>query len=164
MFVFSVKTSRKQLAWLIACAVGLVAVVLLAVLWPGDSAPTSASLEDRSSRIAYLQALGYVVDPDSEQVREVLIPDEFDDAFVQYNELQQTAGMDLTPYHGKRVKCWSYSVLNFPGDEAAQAHLYVYDNRVIGGDISAVVYGGNAVGLIPIEEVKTGATESGTTG
>ena len=164
MFVFSVKTSRKQLLWFVLCAVGLAALVSVAVCWPGASAPTSASREDRSSRIAYLQALGYVADPDSEEVREVLIPDEFDDAFAQYNALQQTAGMDLAPYHGKRVKCWSYSVLNFPDDETAQAHLYVYDNRVIGGDISAVVPGGCAVGLIPIEDIKTGVTESGTTG
>ena len=40
--------------------------------------------------------------------------------------------MDLEPYHGKRVKCWTYQVLNYPADDGVSAHLYVYKDEVIG--------------------------------
>ena len=166
MFVCSVKTSRRGLRLLAACLAGAVAILLLAVFWPAGDRPTAVTMGDRAARIAYLQALGYVVDPDTEEVREVILPDPFDDAFSAYNELQKQAGGDLLPYAGKRVKCWSYELLNVPGDGTALAHLYISRDRVIGGDISAAMPGGMAAGLVPLEELpKEEMSETiGTTG
>lgn len=151
MFVFSVKTSRRQLLSLLFCVVVLVLIVLSAFFWPvGAVSQTTATVPatDNATRIAYLQSLGYEVDLAYCEVREVLIPDEFDEVFTAYNELQQQADMDFTPYHGKRLKCWSYRVLNV-GEGETLANLYVYRDEIVGGDVSETVSGGASVALVP---------------
>ena len=39
---------------------------------------------------------------------------------------------------------------NYPGDQPVQAHLFVYKEQVIGGDISATVQNGFSHGLTPL--------------
>lgn len=153
MFVFSVKASRRQLISLLICLVVLAGILLAAFLWPvGGAVSTAAPVTaaDNPARVAYLQSLGYDVDLAYCEVREVLIPDEFDETFTAYNELQKQAKMDLLPYHGKRLKCWSYRVLGNQSDAGeVLAHLYVYKDAVVGGDISETVMGGRVTGLVP---------------
>ena len=55
--------------------------------------------------------------------------------------------MDLEPYHGKRVKCWSYRIDNYPGEDDVLAHLYVYNDKIIGGDICSTKLDGFMHGL-----------------
>lgn len=55
--------------------------------------------------------------------------------------------MDLEPYHGKRVKCWTYTVLNYPGENGVLAHLYIYKDKIVGGDISSTALDGFMHGL-----------------
>ena len=119
MFVFSVKTSKKQLLSMLLCVVMLIAILVVIVAWPeGEAAQTfqPVAAKDDTQRIAFLRDMGYEVTPQYVEVKEVLIPDEFDDVFAGYNDLQMSAGMDLEPYHGKRVKCWTYEILNYPGE------------------------------------------------
>lgn len=146
MFVFSVKTSRRQLWIGLICLAALVIVLAAAFLWPaGAVKQTGAAAADREGQIAYLRSLGWEVDANWCEVREVLIPDEFDDVFAAYNELQKAAGMDLAPYHGRRLKCWSWRVLN--GEEETLAHLYVQGDRVVGGDVTPTLAGSKAAPL-----------------
>lgn len=150
MFVFSVKMSRKQLWAALLCVVAVVAVLLVVVVWPsgGAAAQTIAPpAGDDTQRVAFLRSLGYEVTPQALEVREVLIPDEFDEVFRKYNELQAAAGMDLEPYHGKRVKCWTYEVIGHPSGEEVRAHLYVYKDKIVGGDISSTALNGFMHGL-----------------
>lgn len=149
MFVFSVKTSRRQMMSLLLCVVVLVLILIAAFAWPAAGQTAAPVAADNTARIAYLQSLGYEVDLAFCEVREVQIPEEFDDVFAAYNELQKQADMDLTPYHGRRLKCWSYRVLNADGDGETLAHLYVYEDEIVGGDISETVAGGSSTGLVP---------------
>jgi hypothetical protein len=56
--------------------------------------------------------------------------------FAAYNELQRTQGLDLTPYAGKTVERYTYTVTNYNGfDGTVLANLLVYRGRVIGGDV-----------------------------
>ena len=73
--------------------------------------------------------------------------DEFDEVFSRYNQIQQQAGMDLKPYCGKRVKLWTYRVLNIPSQSEVRANLMVYKNKIIGGDISSTALDGFMHGL-----------------
>lgn len=150
MFVFSVKTSRRQLLSLLLCVVLLALILAAAFLWPVGAKETAATVaaSDNTQRIAYLQSLGYEVDLAYCEVREVLIPDEFDDVFTAYNAMQQQANMDFTPYQGQRLKCWSYRVLD-GGEGETLAHLYVYRDKIVGGDVSETVSGGQSTALIP---------------
>lgn len=155
MFVWSLKTSKRQFFSIIACLVVLAAVLVTAAVWPSseEAAPTAASVaaSNEEERLSYLRNLGYEVAEPYVEVSEVLIPDEFDEVFQKYNEVQQSAGMDLEPYHGKRVKCWTYQVLNYPTDDEVSAHLYVYKDEVIGGDISSSALDGFMHGLTRLQ-------------
>lgn len=146
MFVFSVKTSKRQILSLLLCVVMLIAILVVVIVWPAKDAsaevfqPVAAA--DDAQRIAFLRSLGYETAADSAQVREVLIPDEFDDVFTRYNDVQKAADMDLEPYRGRRMKCWTYEITNYPGEEHVLAHLYIYKDKIVGGDIASTALNG----------------------
>ena len=132
-----------------------------------QSVPTQVAVGgDDARRVAYLQGLGYEVDEAWVRVREIQIPVEFDEVFAAYNALQQQADCDLSPYRGRRVKCWTYTVLNYPGTDTVQANLYEYNDRIIGGDISSTAADGFSHGLTPLtpEQSMSQGEENGTTG
>ncbi len=148
MFIVSMKTTRSHVMGTVLVSALLLATVVSLCWKPGTGAmaqPVAASQED--GRRAYLQELGYEPDKAEPQVREILIPTEFDEAFSSYNALQQENGMDLTAYRGKRVKCWTYKVTNYPGEDTVVANLYVYKDKVVGGDISSTAQNGFSHGL-----------------
>lgn len=168
MFVLSLKTTRPRVLAGLAAVLLLLALIVTLSLHPQSAAPTATAAGTADQRTAYLQSLGYEVLPEGE-VREVLIPAEFDESFTAYNALQQEAGMDLSSCRGKRVKCWTYTVTNFPGDDTVQAHLYVYKDAVVGGDISSTRQGGVRRGLRPMTPAQAAdqterTTTDGTTG
>ena len=136
---------------MLLCVLVLIVVLVVAVVWPsgGRAAETLSPVvgQNDEQRIAFLTELGYAVDSETPTVKEVLIPDEFDDVFQQYNALQADAGMDLQPYHGKRVKCWTYRILNVPGEGEVRANIYVYKDKIIGGGISSTALNGFMHGL-----------------
>lgn len=156
MFVFSVKMSKRQILTLVFCVVVLIVMVIAAVGRPASSATAAGAVSaeggSETKRVAFLRSLGYTVVPPHTAVKEVLIPDEFDEATTVYNELQQTAGMDLTPYHGKRVKCWTYTIQDDPSGEETEAHLYEYKDRIIAGDVAAREAGGFMRALVPADK------------
>lgn len=163
MFVVAMKTTRQQLTALCLAAGLLVAFGFGLAGRQRPSAQTGATPADR---VGYLAALGYEVDPQWVGVREITIPAAFDKALTAYNEIQQDAGYDLSPYRGYRVKCWTYTVCNYPDADGVQANVYEYDGQVIGGDVASTQADGFCHGLIPIQQAapdQEGET-NGTTG
>lgn len=155
LFVFSVKTSKKQIISLILCVVMLIAILVVVAVWPSSEASAQiyqpVSARDDVERVGFLRSLGYEVDAASAEVREVLIPDEFDEVFSKYNDVQQTAGMDLEPYRGRRMKCWTYEITNYPDDSSVLAHLYVYNDKIVGGDVASTSVDGFMRGLTALQ-------------
>ena len=164
MFVVSIKASKRQLVSIICCIVMLISIIVVAVLWPDNEAAAQTNTVGvggtHDERITFLTKLGYEIDASSPKVKEVLIPDEFDDVFELYNSIQLEAGMDLTPYHGKRVKCWSYRVLNISTKGEVMANLYIFKDKIIGGDISSTALDGFMYGLLPAGTIQTGMGSS----
>jgi len=163
MFVLSMKTTRPRLA-----AFGVVCCLLLAVVLGTKALPHSAPTAGTvaTDPAAYLQSLGYEVDPQWTALQEVVIPVEEDAAFTEYNALLQAAGYDLTAYKGERVKCYTYTVLNYPGKERVEAHVYVHKDRVVAGDIASTAADGFCHGLKPLTPTAepTKGETNGTTG
>ena len=150
MFVLSMKTTRPRM---IAVCVLTVLLLVTVVSLSGQNAAVATGVPvavDDVARREFLATLGYEVVPDKCEVREILIPAESDPAFAAYNALQQEAGGDLTDYCGKRVKCWTYTVTNYPGEESVVARLYTYKDNIIGGDISSTAQDGFSHGLKPL--------------
>lgn len=143
-----VMTMKKKVKWIVlgiltAISVGILAIVLFCGA-KGEQWAVVADLQYRlaagsaEERIAFLGQFGWVVEEEPVEVEEVAIPAEFNDVYRNYNALQQEQGLDLQPYAGKTCKRWVYQVLNYPRDgERVLATLLVYDERIIGGDISS---------------------------
>lgn len=65
----------------------------------------------------------------------VSIPENFDDVYKNYNEIQKKSGFDLEKYRGKNVWRYTFRVLNFDHEKNVFANILMYDNKIIGGDI-----------------------------
>lgn len=141
MFVFSLKAERKHvIAAAIALALAIVVIVLAIVLPSGDT-PTAASKVDwqvtsTEERVRLAHELGYELDAASECVEEIRVPDDPDATLIAYDALQEKMGLSLLEYSGKRVKRYTYTVNNTVDGKTAWVHLYVYDGRVVAGDIT----------------------------
>lgn len=154
MVIVSAKVSKKKL--LLGIAAALCVVLLLSVLVhksaePGASqSETVQNLEARSNdqRLAFLQSFGWQVQPEPLETQEVRIPEEFNEVFTRYNQLQQSQGFDLSTYAGKTAKRYVYAVTNYPGDdEAHNATVLVYKGAIIGGDVASQAKGGHIHGF-----------------
>lgn len=144
MFIVSVKTDRKQFWTVFACSAMLVVALLTAVLAPSPKAANaSARVANSDDRLAYLRACGVTADANSEEVREIRLPDEPDDTIAQYNAQQEQGEWTLAPYYGKRVRLYTYAAETAKG--TAIVHLYVYRDRVVAGDITQ----GETVQVLP---------------
>lgn len=154
MFVVSVKKRQVRLALLIILL--LATAVVLAVLSRKTLDASRADARNlgaatAAERIAYLSQFGWSVDEEPVEVREVIIPAEFDDTYLKYNELQKEQGFDLSPYRSKRVKRWTYRVTNYEGYEGSElihADILVFGGRVIGGDVCSVELNGFMHGFV----------------
>ena len=150
MFVLSMKTTRTRMFTVFALVAMLLVTVFSLSGRPTSTATAAPVAADDAARQQYLADLGYEVLPNKSEVREILIPTESDEAVAEYNRLQLEAGHDLTEYSGKRVKCWTYTVTNYPTEDTVQAHLYIYKDKIIGGDIASTAQDGFCHGLKPM--------------
>ena len=108
----------------------------------------AGGLSTNEGRRQYLIALGWEVGEEPEEIREVVIPQEFDDTYQQYNQLQKEQGFDLERYKGQRAKVYTYRVLNYPDHpDNILAHLVICDWKVVGGDVCSAQLDGFMQGL-----------------
>lgn len=153
MFVFSLKASKRQTVWAAVCLLLLIGILLTLALWPETVTQPTA----QDSGTVFLASLGYTAAAgETETVR---LPDTPDETLLEYEALQRTADMSLLPYCGKTVELRSYTVADHAAGEAV-AHLYMYKNRIVGGDISSPTAGGFCEALLP----RTASVTHGTTG
>lgn len=147
MFVISMK-SEKLKKYLIIAIVCIFTVIGGIISVSKDASPAAkvGGVNMRAStaeeRIAFFSQFGLLISEDPLEVKEVVIPTEFDETYEEYNALQKSQGLDLSKYKGKRVKMWSYAVKNYPGYETAdgtiRGNILVYEGVVVGGDISNI--------------------------
>lgn len=151
MFLVSLKSLKGKLI-LLLCAVA--AAVVLCIVFSSDKAvspkePASGqvnaalnfSAATENDRMNFMKQLGYTVKTEPESVGDILIPDEFDDMYAAYNELQKDCGLDLSDYKGCNAKKWTYVVTNYPGfenDDSIRLNMIVYRGKIIGGDVCSV--------------------------
>ncbi len=142
MFVLSIKTGKKQLVFTLIALCAVATVAVLAAVFPPIQSTSATEVPVVSTRggtgeerIAFLKNLGYETEAEAVEVEEIRLPDETDEAIRQYNEIQKKVGFDLEAYLGKRVKRYTYRVLNAQ-NEPSNAYLYVYRDTVIAGHIA----------------------------
>lgn len=102
--------------------------------------------ENNQERLKFISQFGWDVETEPVEVSEVIIPQEFDDVYNNYNEIQLRQNCDLRDYSGERVKRWTYVIKNYPGysekDTCIRINLLVFNGMVIGGDVSSTELSG----------------------
>ena len=154
MMIVSAKVSKRKFltGLLIAAAV----IALLVVLCDkadasGEGTPQTQVVESKAStneeRLTFLRSFGWVVTDVPTETQEVRIPEEFNEVFTRYNQLQQSQGYDLSPFAGKVVKRYVYQINNHPNGADYYATVLIYKNQIIGGDITGTGAGGTIHGF-----------------
>lgn len=134
MFI-SLKANKKRiLAFVVLVAIVIGACLLLgnrnkeeAVVYPGGS---------NEERVTFLTNFGWEVVSEPIEMREVMIPQSFNDVYTTYNEMQKAQGFDLKPYAGYNCMQYKYQVSNYPSEKEIYATILVFDARIIGGDLA----------------------------
>jgi hypothetical protein len=114
----------------------ILAVVIIFIILAGQIVSADLNGIDGSTnakRMSYLKGIGLNADDSNVTHKDILIPENFNDVYSNYNALQKKSGFDLTNFRGKYAVLYTYS-LNSEYD----IHLIVYKNRIIGGDIAAL--------------------------
>jgi len=155
VFIWSFKTSKKELILLIVGIVLFVAAIVY-VLWPkGDNQTAllvqqgySLEAETQEQRMNFIGQFGWEVEQEPVEVREVVIPSQFGEVYEKYNVIQLEQGFDLTKYKGERAKRWTYRVTNYPSyDNVVYINILIRNGKVIGGDVCSLGLDGFIHGL-----------------
>lgn len=137
MLIWTARFSGKKI---IIGALVLVAAIAAALILgrtaPGSDPQEQPLLSTNEDRIAYLQSLGWDVEPEPVETLQFLLPETLEEPYLSYNELQLTQGFDLAQYVGKQVTRYTYTVTNHPQcPQGVQANLYVCEQIPVAGDI-----------------------------
>ena len=130
MFTISFRLKRRTVITAIVSvlAVGILGCLILCLgKGEADAAAepqTLYSARTDEERIEFLNSFGWEVQPQPAEVMELTIPETFDGVYKEYNE--------------KRVKRWTYEITNYPDEPQVVANLLVYEDKIIGGDVSTV--------------------------
>ena len=142
-FCISIR-SKKMLAMLFA----LIIFLLLFLQFINVSAGNNSVAQTNEERIQFLLTLGYTAENETPSTKQTVIPGQFNDVYSHYNELQLSAGFDLSFFKGCEVTVYSYPLKTENTAEQYYANLIVADSKIIGGDISSVSFNGEMLPLI----------------
>ena len=141
MLIVTAKMPKRKLSLGVAAAALLCCCVIalnFGQVWEASASalPSPKGVKSNQDRVDYLSAYGWQVSEEPLSTQELLIPEEMDDSYTEYLALQNSQGFDLQKYAGKRVKRYTYEVLNYPtGETGVQANLLICKNTVVGGEV-----------------------------
>lgn len=127
----------KQIFGLILLLTGLV-VVLITFLSNHPAKPASKNVSIRCAttqeRVNYINSFDLQTDS-KEESKEIIIPEQFNDVYNKYNDIQKQQNFDLTDYKGKTAVMYTYNITNYQDNDNVIANLIVYDGILIGADL-----------------------------
>jgi len=160
MVIVSAKVSKQKILLGLLIAVCVIVLLVFLVGKSEESTPQTETQEQaqptvqslnggtNDERIAFLASFGWEVEPTPSETQEVRIPQEFNDVFTRYNQIQQEQGFDLSEFAGKTAKRYVYSISNYPdGSIDHYATILVHKNKIIGGDVTSSAQGGTMHGF-----------------
>ena len=150
MFIKTFKVKKPTVfgvAVIIAVICLLVAVGLTAYRF---TRPTIYEMKTEKQRQEFISEMGWEVPDEFDECKATVIPEEWNDVYDNYNNLQKEQGFDLSKFKGKTVDIYTYKVKNYPNYEDSdciKCTLIVYDGQLIGGDVCSVELDGFMQGL-----------------
>ncbi|MBE6960880.1 MAG: DUF4830 domain-containing protein [Ruminococcaceae bacterium] len=149
MFILTARLSRKKIFRILLITLTIPLILLLCFM-PRASEDTEAEpvLKNNADRIAYLQSLGWDVEPEPTESLQLLLPETLPDNYIAYNQIQLAQGFDLNTCCGKQLTRYTYTVNNYPNyPKGVQLNLYICSDRVAAGDIIATGANGFQAGI-----------------
>lgn len=145
MMSLTLRMKKKRIVAVGFSLVFMATVITVAALGrKADStiSPAGQNITENTNdeRIKFLNGFGWLTSNEPCTISDVLIPAEFDEVYSSYNDLQKSQGYDLSEFKSMPVKKYTYEILNFPSvkdGEIVYANLLIYQNEIIGGDISS---------------------------
>lgn len=150
MFVFKLKVRAAKILVPIAAVMSVVAAIVCIISMTNimSSAPDTATCDelgaytlnvgDTEQQLAFLSKFKITADPKSKKTRNVTIPAEFNDVYIEYNGLQKAIGLDLSKFKGKAAQEVTYAIAD---GQYKFAVLLIFDSRVIGAHLTNGEYG-----------------------
>lgn len=160
MFIYTMKISKKKV--ILAILAVAVAIMIIILLKPSEDAYTVLSqqqdeaimtaitvggVKTNEDRRIFLSEKGLEVSKEEISMRNVQIPQEFDEVYTKYNELQKNQGFDLSKFKGKAVELYTYEIYNYDSTDTVYANLLIYNEKIIGGDIQSASLDGFITGF-----------------
>lgn len=136
--------TRRRLV-LFSLALGLVigSALMLAGCFDGGKTAEVITAATNEERVAYLEGLGWQVQPDPIETLDLQLPDKLDGEWNAYAKLQKGQNLPFGEFAGQAVKRYTYTVTNYPEiPEGVQANLYLWGDQIIGGDVIFTGQGG----------------------
>ncbi len=136
--------TRRRMA-LMSLALGLVigSALLLAGCFGGDKEAEIVTASTNEERVAYLEALGWQVEPQPIETLDLQLPEKLEGEWDDYAKLQKGQGLPFSEFAGQAVKRYTYTVTNYPEiPQGVQANLYLWGDQIIGGDVIFTGQGG----------------------
>ncbi len=138
MRVYHIKKKHITLSALVMVALVACLGFVLMGCQKTDSAPAGIAAGTEAERVAYLEGLGWQVDPEPIETLDLQLPEDMSTTWRDYAALQTGQDFPFTDYAGKNVRRYTYRVNNYPAvTKGVQANLYVAGDILIGGDIIA---------------------------
>ena len=144
MFVYSVQSKHIKA---LALGVFVVFTVISLMVLSRESKMTSndgnlnLKASNHEDRMGFISQFGWDVDEEPVEIKEIILPTDFDETYTAYNQIQRDQGFDLLEYAGERAKRWTYVIKNYEGyenKECIHINILVCDGVVIGGDVCSV--------------------------
>ena len=111
--------------------------------------------EDNKARVRFLGQFNLKVTPEPIETAQIKIPTQFNKVYENYNKIQKENGLNLENYKGKTCTKYTYGVLNYKDrPDGVRANIFVFENKVIAGDICSLEIDGFMHGFMQIEETK----------
>ena len=150
MMVMTTKLDIKKIGIILAAIAAVILAIVLIFGGGNDTQTATTAISSNDARVKFLQDMGWEVSTSPTESSQVRIPEQQSEVFSRYNTLQKSQGYDLSQYAGKAVMRYVYKVNNFPGaTEPVDATLLVYNNQIVGGDITNTAAKGAVQGLKP---------------
>lgn len=152
MFVKTVKV--KKLARIMGFILIALLIALAAVhIFNRFMEPKGIKIEDEAGQMEFLKGLGWEISPEPIDVRGVIIPEEWNGVYEDYNAIQLQQGFNLDKYRGKAADIYTYEVYNYDGGrQNVVANLVICDGKLIAGDVCCTELGGFMHGLAKVKD------------
>lgn len=152
MFVKTVKV--KKVARIMGFILVALLVALVAVhIFNRVMEPKGISLAGEAEQMEFLKGLGWDISPQPIDVRGVIIPEEWNGVYEDYNAMQLQQGFDLDKYRGKAADIYTYEVYNYDDSRPnVIANLVICDGKLIAGDVCCTELGGFMHGLAKVKD------------